>query len=282
MGFRVMKLSRVVVLGVAGVAGIAAAFIALNLTTRPPPAAVVSEQVQTVKSTQVLVASQDIRLGSTVKENSVEWRDWPATGLSPKFIVKTTGQDQLAAIDGAIARASFYAGEPISDAKLIRSDQGVMAALLPKGMRAVATRIAADTSAGGFILPNDRVDVIMTRAADKSGGVESSGGNAYLTETILSNVRVLAIDQTIEDKDGVKDVVVGQTATLELTPQQAQILTVAQQMSDRLTLALRSIADSNPSPADGADAVHLIGGTKKNGAITVVRNGVAKDVSGIR
>ena len=120
-----------------------------------------------------------------------------------------------------------------------------MSAILPEGKRAVATRIAADTSAGGFILPNDRVDVIMTRQAPNANG---ESGTQYITETILNNVRVLAIDQTIEEKNGEK-VVVGQTATLELTPQQAQILTVAQQMSDRLTLALRSIADAATSRA---------------------------------
>lgn len=276
-----MKLSRVLVLGVAGVAGLLAAFLAINLTSAPAPV-VVENTVQTIKSTQVLVATADIPIGMTIKEGSVEWRDWPETGISPKFIVKSTGDDQVTAVIGAIARASFYAGEPISGAKLIRSDQGIMAAILPKGMRAVATRIAADTSAGGFILPNDRVDVIMSRRAEKSGSSDSNtGGSDYLTETILSNVRVLAIDQTIEDQEG-KQVVVGQTATLEVSPEQAQILTVAQQMSDRLTLALRSIADAKAGADDGPDATHLVGGSKRNGAVTVVRNGVPRDVSGIR
>jgi pilus assembly protein CpaB len=162
-----------------------------------------------------------------------------------------------------------------------------MSAILPQGYRAIATRIAADTSAGGFILPNDRVDVIMTRPNPDQG----ANGSPFLTETILNNIRVLAIDQTIENTNanasdpnaGGQTTVIGQTATLELTPQQAQILTVAQQISDHLTLALRSVADSRASPTDSAgDAIHLIGGTKRNGAVTVVRNGVARDVSGIR
>ena len=141
-----------------------------------------------------------------------------------------------------------------------------------QGKRAVATRIAADTSAGGFILPNDRVDVIMTRQDRKNPG----GRGGYITETILNDVRVLAIDQTIEEKDGEK-VVVGQTATLELTPQQAEILTVAQQMSDRLTLVAAQHRRRR-EPGIGGDAIHLIGGVKRNGAVTVVKNGVAKEV----
>jgi pilus assembly protein CpaB len=168
----------------------------------------------------------------------------------------------------------------VTSGKLIHSDVGFMSAILPAGKRAVATKIAADTSAGGFILPNDRVDVIMTR---QSGSDDNGTAPKYKTETILNNVRVLAIDQTIEEKDGEK-VVVGQTATLELTPQQAQILTVAQQMSDRLTLALRSIADSQVKPSDAeADALHLIaGGPAKVGVVKVVRDGVVTEQTSIR
>ena len=272
-----MKLARVAVLGVAAGAGLIAAYIAINLARQPPTQVVAAKPVP---ATQVLVAAADIPVGATLKADSVEWRDWPPNGISDRFIKRVDGTDQIEPIVGSLARASIYAGEPITDGKLIHADQGFMAAILPAGKRAVATRIAADTSAGGFILPNDRVDVVMTRHAD--AGANLAGGNDYLTETILNNVRVLAIDQTIEDKDGEK-VVVGQTATLELTPLQVQILTVAQQMSDRLTLALRSIADSRADPADSAlDAVHLIGGTKRNGAVTVVKNGIARDVSAIR
>ena len=273
-----MKLARVAVLGVAIGAGLIAAVIAISLSSRQaPPQSTTVAAPTAVQSTQVLVASADIPVGATLKADSVRWSDWPATGVSDKFITKIgSGDDQIKPVIGSLARGSFYVGEPISSAKLIHSDQGFMAAILPTGMRAVATKIAADTSAGGFILPNDRVDVIMTRRS------QDATTNGYLTETILNNVRVLAIDQTIEDQNGEK-VVVGQTATLELTPQQAEILTVAQQMSDRLTLSLRSIADSRRTPADGAsDAIHLIGGTKSNGAVTIVKNGVARDVSAIR
>lgn len=280
MGLRVMKLARVAVMGVAVGAGLLAALIAVNMTRHeaPPPVETVGEQ-PVIPATNVLVAASDIPVGTKLTADSVQWHEWPKDSVSPNFIVREgSGDDQVTPLVGAIARASIYAGEPVIDGKLIHSDQGIMAAILPKGMRAVATRIAADTSAGGFILPNDRVDVIMTRQADQK---DTSGGAQYLTETILNNVRVLAIDQTIEEKNG-QSVVVGQTATLELTPQQAQILTVAQQMSDRLTLALRSAADSNPNEDRGEDAVHLIGGTRKNGAVTVVRNGVPRDVSAIR
>jgi pilus assembly protein CpaB len=272
-----MKIARVAVLGVALGAGVLAAVLALNLTSRPTPAPQVNgAPAPTMETVDVLVARKDIVTGTRVTNDAVGWEPWPMKGVSDKFLTRTTDPQAAEKVAGAFARSTFFQGEPISEGKLIRTDQGFMSAILPEGKRAVATRIAADTSAGGFILPNDRVDVIMTRQAPTGNG----GANEYITETILNNVRVLAIDQTIEEKDGEK-VVVGQTATLELSPQQAQILTVAQQMSDRLTLALRSIADATDKPGNtGPDAIHLIGGTKRSGSITVVKNGVAKEVNG--
>jgi pilus assembly protein CpaB len=276
-----MKLSRVAVLGVAAAAGLIAMLLAFNLTAPSPKQPEPPKQAD-LNTEKVLVATADVPMGRTIAEGDVAWRDWPKDSLSSEFITGGASADKARVID-AIARASFYSGEPISEAKLIRSDRGFMSAILPEGKRAVALKIAADTSAGGFILPNDHVDVIMTRHVDLAA---NPGGPEYVTETILNNVRVLAIDQTIEkteSKDGKgTDTVIGQTATLELTPQQAQIVTVAQQMSDRLNLALRSVTDSASSPSDAThDAIHLIGGPNSEGTVTVVRNGVSRQVTGI-
>ena len=278
-----MKLSRVAVLGVAAAAGLIAMVLALNLTAPTPAQNPEPSKQADLNTEKVLVATADVPMGKTINDSELAWRDWPKDSVSPLFVTGGT-LDAKASVVSAIARAKFYAGEPISTAKLIHSDRGFLSAILPEGKRAVALKIAADTSAGGFILPNDHVDVIMTRHVDPGS---SNGGPEYLTETILNNVRVLAIDQTIEkvaNKDGKStDTVVGQTATLELTPQQAQIVTVAQQMSDRLNLALRSVTDSAPKATDAAgDAVHLIGGPNGEGTVTVVRNGVARQVTGVR
>ena len=115
------------------------------------------------------------------------------------------------------------------------------------------------------------------------GAPAPAGSSGYITETILQNIRVLAIDQTIQEDEQGRKTKVGTTATLELTPQQAQILTVAQQMSDRLTLALRSLADSQVKPSDAeADALHLIAGADKTGVVKVVRDGVVTEQTSIR
>jgi pilus assembly protein CpaB len=142
----------------------------------------------------------------------------------------------------------MVAGEPIREAKLIKANgSGFMAAILPSGMRAVSTEISPETGAGGFILPNDHVDVILSRRDREAE--KSSGHDSFVSETILNNIRVLAIDQAVEEKNGQK-VVVGKTATLELAPRQAETLALSRQLGT-VSLALRSLADgSKPATED--------------------------------
>src|SRR5690606_30985116 len=170
-------------------------------------------------------------------------------------------------------RVAMYSGEPLRRSKLVGEGQGFLSSLLPSGKRAIATRIAADTSAGGFILPNDFVDVIMTRRGD---GGPDGGGTGFVTETILKNIKVLAIDQAIQEDEEGRRVKVGETATLELTPQQAEIITVAQQMADRLTLSLRSLVDTREK-VDG-EADHLVSGTGRRGTIRMFKSGEVSEV----
>jgi pilus assembly protein CpaB len=165
-------------------------------------------------------------------------------------------------------RTPISAGEPVRDSKVVAGKGGgFLAAILPHGMRAVAIDIAPDSDAGGFILPNDHVDVVLTRrdkAAEKLTGVEKVVG-----ETILRNVRVLAVDQTIEEKEGQK-VVVGKTATIELTPQQVETLAVSKQLGT-LSLTLRSLLDSqSPTPEGGEDNEE-----KESRGLNTVRYGVS-------
>jgi pilus assembly protein CpaB len=266
-----MKAARVVVIGVALVAGLAAAMLARNLTAPKVVVTQDSAPAPVTETANVLVATRDLPMGTTLDAAAFQWQSWPKAGVAPAYVTQAAKPDAADELAGSIARTSFVAGEPINEAKLIRSDRGFMSAILPAGKRAVATAISADTSAGGFILPNDHVDVIMTRQL-QDGSVP---GGRYVTETVLGNVRVLAIDQTIGEKDGEK-VVVGQTATLELSAEQAQILTIAQQMSQKLTLALRSLADASDTASP--DASHLLNNQRTGNGVMLVRNGVARQV----
>jgi pilus assembly protein CpaB len=225
-----MKAARVVVLTVALAAGGVAALLAGRSDRAPAPKA----EAPKFDTVDILVAKSDLPRGQTLSPADVSWQAWPATTAAGNFIRKSDRPKALENLTGMIVRAPFVAG--IREVKLVNSKgSGFMAAILPSGMRAVATQITPESGVGGFILPNDRVDVIMTpRNRDDSGGDRTS-------ETILRNIRVLAIDQNVEEKNGQK-VVVGKTATLELTPGQAETLALSHQIGV-LSLALRSIAD---------------------------------------
>ena len=143
-----------------------------------------------------------------------------------------------------------------------------MAAILPTGMRAVSTEISPETGAGGFILPNDRVDIVLTRRLKNPDANSTTAGNdLILSEVILSNVRVLAIDQAPKEKDG-QNAVLGKTVTLELKPDQVATLAAARQ-GGTLQLALRSIVDANAAELTAEDLA-----IKRSGGVNVIRYGV--------
>jgi pilus assembly protein CpaB len=235
-----MKAARIVVLGVALAAGGAAAFlVAGDNEPKPEAPAPVVQQLPTV---DVLIAKGDIGMGTAVSEQDFQWQAWPAATTGGSYITKKDKPNAIEEFAGSITRAPFTAGEPIREAKLIKANgaAGFMAAILPSGMRAISTEISPETGAGGFILPNDRVDVILSRKPRDSDSSRSS--NTPTSETILTNVRVLAIDQTVEEKNGQR-VVVGKTATIELNPRQAETLAQSRQLGT-LSLALRSLLDA--------------------------------------
>ena len=233
-----MNTARIVVLTIALCAGGVAAYLASGSDNKSPPAEL-SAHLQTV---DVLVAKSDIGLGQAVSPENLQWQTWPAATASNNFIRRNERPDAATQIAGAIARAPFIAGEPIREPKLVRANgSGFMAAILPTGMRAISTEISPETGAGGFILPNDRVDVILSKR-EKNAALAGSP-DVVKSEIILPNVRVLAIDQAPKEKDG-QNAVVGKTVTLELRPEQAETLARARQ-TGTLALALRSIADIN-------------------------------------
>ncbi len=255
-----MNTARIVVLTIAIGAGGIAAWLASG-SDRKTAAVAPAPQLQTV---DVLVAKSDIPLGQTISPGALQWQTWPAATASDNFIRRDRRPDAAAKLAGSIARSPFVGGEPIRETKLVQANgAGFMAAVLPAGMRAISTDISPETGAGGFILPNDRVDVILSRR-DKNGD-QGNGGEAVHSEIILTNVRVLAIDQTPREKDG-QNTVVGKTATLELKPGQAETLARARQ-SGTITLALRSLADAS-AVTSGDDAAG------RQNSINVVRYGV--------
>jgi pilus assembly protein CpaB len=231
-----MNRARIVVLAIAVGAGGIAAYLASGSDNKPAP----TEPVAQLPTVDVLVAKSEIGLGQAVNPGDVQWQTWPTASASSAFIRRSERPDAVNQITGSIARSPFIAGEPIRDQKLVKADgSGFMAAILPTGMRAVSTEISPETGAGGFILPNDRVDVLLTKR-DKDS-THPANPDIIHSEVILTNIRVLAIDQAPKEKDG-QNTVVGKTVTLELKPEQTATLAAARQ-AGTLSLALRSIAD---------------------------------------
>jgi pilus assembly protein CpaB len=255
-----MNTARIVVLAIAVGAGGIAAYLASG-SDAPPP----TQPVAQLPTVDVLVAKSDVGLGQSLKPEDMVWQTWPAASASSSFIKRGERPEAEKQVTGSIARAPFIAGEPIREQKLVKADgSGFMAAILPTGMRAVSTEISPETGAGGFILPNDRVDVILTK---REKNADRSGADVVNSEIILSNVRVLAIDQAPKEKDG-QSAVVGRTATLELKPEQAETLARSRQ-TGTLSLALRSIADINAPEINTDDRR-----SRRGESINIVRYGI--------
>lgn len=213
---------------------------------------------------KVLVASKEIALGTLLTEVDVKWTDWPRNSLSDGMIVQSRNAKAMEEVVGAVTRAPFFANEPIRPAKIVKGpNAGFLSAILPAGSRAVAINIDAggSTSAGGFVLPNDRVDVVRT--------IRANGQTNYSTQTILRNIRVLAIGQNVEEKDG-KRVVVGSNATLELTPRQAEQIILAQRVG-QLSLTLRSMLDASTAVNESGEPATA---APEPAGLTIVRFGI--------
>jgi pilus assembly protein CpaB len=260
-----MNTARIVVLVIALGAGGVAAYLASGYQNEPAPALPVAEKLPTV---EVLVAKNDIGLGQAVKPEDLQWQVWPAATASNAFIRRDGRPDAQIQIAGSIARVPLMQGEPIREQKLVRAEgSGFMAAILPSGMRAVSTEISAETGAGGFILPNDRVDIVLTRRLKNPDPNGTTGNDLILSEVILTNIRVLAIDQAPKEKDG-QTAVVGKTVTLELKPEQVATLSAARQ-GGTLQLALRSIVDAKAVDDPIEDQA-----AKRSDGVNVIRYGV--------
>jgi pilus assembly protein CpaB len=230
-----MNVARILILAAAAVAAVIAAIVVRGAMQAPAPAAPapVVEQERPAPAVHVLAARADLPVGHRVEASDLYWQPWPEDAVSNAYITERARAEAIDEFTGGVVRAGLSQGEPVSERKIIQAgNSSFMAAVVSPGMRAVAVPVSARSSAGGFILPNDRVDVIITEQ-------NASGHSA---RTLLENIRVLAIDQNFaEDGSGA---VVGSTATLELTPGQSRAISQAT-AGGTLALALRSAADAN-------------------------------------
>lgn len=284
---------RGIVLAIALVSAVAAALIVRGMAQSKPQVQtqmVVQAPAAMKPSLQVLVAKRDLGIGERLSEDMLTWQNWASEGLNPAFITRPADAAEGAAgvaneavkaaktavqgdalkgnLVGSVVRDRIIMGEPIVQTKLVRAGEaGVMAVALEPGMRAIAIPLNAQNAAGGFILPGDHVDVVQSRRLE--GGLVP---NQLVASTVMRNVRVLAIDQnnTRSQKDAA---VIGATATLEVSPPQAESLVLAKMQGD-LTLTLRSYADAHGPTLAGGSVLDNSGVN----AVRIYRDGAATDV----
>jgi pilus assembly protein CpaB len=286
---------RIAVIVVAGVAAIALAFLVQGmLAPKPAPTApAVAAAPPPRPMAQVLVAKTDLAIGHRIVEEDLAWQAWPVESVNANFItdgatpapepqgaekavkkaekaaqVIVSGDSPMRSLEGAIVREPILAKEPITPRKIVRAGQtGYMAVVLQPGMRAVAVPVTAETGAGGFILPGDRVDVMQARSAGK----DDDGAKSILTETLLRNIRVLAIDQSTAPAEDAKTVV-GAVATLEVSSSDVDVLVRGRKQGE-MVLALRSYADIGGASGRGGP------GGKSEQTVQVVRAGAMTEVA---
>ncbi|GAA0582386.1 Flp pilus assembly protein CpaB [Rhizomicrobium electricum] len=222
--------------------------------------------------TQILVAATRLDPGRPMTADSVRWEAWPVKAVDASFIRKTPGTTPATLVAGMVVRAPMVPGEPVTFAKIIKSQSpGFMAATIAPGMRAVAISVSVASVAGGFILPNNRVDIMLTMVT----GDNPKRGS---TRTVLADVRVLAVDQTLDkpDQKPTSDV---KTVTLELTPEQAHTVATAQAMG-MLSLTLRSLGDEQTATADAGNSAPAPDDQSSGGIVTVIRYGTMRKSGG--
>lgn len=229
-----------------------------------PAPVVVAQQPRNM----VLVARSNLPAGTFLRADSLRWQAWPEEGVAPDYVLQ--GKEKLESFVGAVVRSRLTAGEPVTKSRVVLpGERGFMAAVLTPGHRAVTVNVTPSSGVAGFIFPGDRVDLILTVFLPPA---QKDGPARHVSETVLGDLRVLAMDQRADDdkKNDKKDVVVAKTATLEVTPKQAEAIAVVAELG-KLSLSLRSLAVAEGSPSAGhvitrtwdSEATHLpIGGVE--------------------
>lgn len=240
----------VVALGIAGLtAFLAKRFLASQATPQ-------GQGALAVPTTQVLVAAKDILAGAVLTDADLIWQAWPETALDRRFVLKGAGEDPRNQFIGSIARRNLITGEPVTADRVFKQENaGVLSGLLAPGFRAVSLAVSERTGVAGFILPGDRVDVVLTLDLKESNSGRSGGGRSgskHVGETILRDVRVLAVDQKLDE--GKAPALVAKNVVVEVTPQQAERLFTAEAMGT-LHLALRSLTPGDGEEPEGTFAI---------------------------
>ena len=274
-----MSPMRLIILFGAALAAMAAAFLVRNMSAPTTVTQTVTDlqteiQTKQVSEVQVLVARRDLAIGDRLATSDFEWAPWPELNIVDGYLTEADNPDATQNMAGAIVRIPIFNREPIMPAKLVlANDSSLMAALLTPGMRAISVEISTESASGGFILPNDKVDVILTHEVQIQ--TEQMVTERPATTTIIKNVRVLAIDQVFKPDENGGSSQIGNTATLEVSAKEAELVALSQRMGT-LSLSLRPWSDAGDSMGRESRTDMLTGdGGSGAGGIKIYRNGQA-------
>jgi len=205
----------------------------------------VAEQPKQQQTTFVLVAARDLATGSFVRPEDLRWQAWPQGQVADSYLLK--GKDTPESLSGAVVRLNIASGEPVTNSRLVKpGDRGFLAAVLNPGMRAVTVPVTAVSGIAGLVFPGDHVDVVLSHVIKSA---DAGAIPAFASETVLTDLRVLATDQSTQDINGKP--AVAHTVTFEATPKQVEALEVASSLGS-ITLSLRGLPGSDLADASGA------------------------------
>lgn len=279
-----MSPMRIIILFLALAAAGGAAFLVLQLSQPQVVTQTVTQsetvvEEKEVSEVQVLTSNRDFAVGETIKSEDLSWSPWPKTNIVEGFYVYTVVPASLEELNGAVVKTALYKGEPVMAQKIvIKGEQGLLSAMMNPDMRAVSIEISAESASGGFVLPNDRVDLILTY--DQRSQPERGIPERTVANTIIQNVRVLAIDQNFAVNAEGETARLGSTATIEVTPREAELVAMAQRLG-QVTLSLRPL-DTFVSGTERKPRTDMLEGSGSESGITIFRNGqpVAASVGG--
>ncbi len=252
------------------------------------PVQVVAEAPPAATTPMVLVAKGNVPAGSFLRPENLKWEHWPENGIAPSYVLDS--KRKLEDYIGAVVRVGINDGEPITDARVMEpGDRGFLAAVLQPGDRAITVNVTPSSGLAGLVFPGDRIDLVASFKVEFEG--KQDGGThpaRYASETVESDLKVLAVDQRVDDQN--KEIGVAKTVTLEVTPKQAEIIAIVAELG-KFSLSLRSMPqedDQQPSDKDlttsytwDNEAARMLPPPGPSGGgktVTVVRGGDAKDV----
>lgn len=267
---------RIIILLLALVAAGGAALLVTRMTAPQVVSEAVTRtetliQTREVSEVKVLTVTRDMNIGYEVRPEDLKWAVWPESGVIPGQFTESSTPNAIDEVAGAIVRMPLFANEPVLPQRLVkRGEAGLLPVLMDPGMRAVAIQISTETASGGFILPNDRVDIILTyqQAATPSNGLLT---DRMVSRTVLRNVRILAIDQAFRtSQEEVQSSSIGRTATLEVTPEEAELVALSQELGS-ISLSLRPL-DETAVSSPRNPRFEVMSGDGGSSGITIIRN----------